>query len=185
MQNINPKCVDYLLGLFSPDHLDYVDENPPAHQPTLADMVETAVNVLDRTPNGYFLFVEGGKIDLGHHDGNARTALTEGIEFDRAISKALSLVDLSETLIVVTADHSHTMTIGGYLGHEKNLLGLSEELALDDKTYTSIQYANGKGVNLQGPNGPYSGSRANESEAEVTARGYRQQATGIFIKFNI
>ena len=43
----------------------------------------------------------------GHHAGQAQKALTEFVEFDLAISEGLKLVNLDETLVVVTADHSH------------------------------------------------------------------------------
>jgi len=43
----------------------------------------------------------------GHHAGKAQKALTEFVEFDLAIGEGLKLVNLDETLVVVTADHSH------------------------------------------------------------------------------
>src|SRR5690606_37870758 len=56
----------------------------------------------------------GGRIDHAHHAGNAWRALTEAEQFDRAIGAAIEAVDLSETLIIVTADHSHVFNIAGY-----------------------------------------------------------------------
>lgn len=54
-----------------------------------------------------------GRIDHGHHDGVAKLALTETIMFDRAIQRASELTSESDTLTVVTADHSHVFTFGG------------------------------------------------------------------------
>jgi hypothetical protein len=58
--------------------------------------------------------VEAGRIDHAHHEGNAFRAITDAEELDRAVGAAASLVDLRDTLIVVTADHSHVFNIAGY-----------------------------------------------------------------------
>jgi len=58
--------------------------------------------------------VEGGRIDHAHHEGNAFRALTDTVELDRAIGAAARLVDLRDTLIIVSADHSHVFNIAGY-----------------------------------------------------------------------
>ena len=92
-------------------------------------MTEKAIELLSANPKGYFLLVEGtyketfifaknifaqytlnkgGNIDLAHHAANARRALDDFVAFDEAIGRAKSLVNLDETLLVVTADHSHT-----------------------------------------------------------------------------
>ncbi len=57
--------------------------------------------------------VSGGRIDHAHHHGKAIKALQETVMFDKAIEKAVELTS-EDTLIIVTADHSHTMTMGGY-----------------------------------------------------------------------
>ncbi len=54
-----------------------------------------------------------GRIDHGHHDGIAKLALTETVMFDGAIQRAAQLTRESDTLTVVTADHSHVFTFGG------------------------------------------------------------------------
>lgn len=59
-----------------------------------------------------FVFLSG-RIDHGHHDGIAKLALTETVMFDRAIQRASELTSESDTLTVVTADHSHVFTFGG------------------------------------------------------------------------
>ena len=58
--------------------------------------------------------MEGGRIDHAHHDNLAKIATEEVVAFDKAINKAVSMVDKSETLILVTADHSHSFAISGY-----------------------------------------------------------------------
>ncbi|MDR0327884.1 MAG: alkaline phosphatase [Planctomycetaceae bacterium] len=72
----------------------------------LADFTKQAIELLDN-PNGFFMMVEGGKIDFGCHDNDAATAIRETIEFDDAVSTAFEFAEKKpgEVLIVVTADH--------------------------------------------------------------------------------
>lgn len=111
---------DYLLGLFAHDHLPYdADrERSPAHShladPSLTELTEAALRVLQRNQEGYFLFVEGARIDMAHHDNYAQRSLEDTAEFARAIQRARELTSEEDTLIVVTSDHSHVMTINGY-----------------------------------------------------------------------
>jgi alkaline phosphatase len=73
---------------------------------TLADFTSKAIELLD-SDNGFFIMVEGGKIDWAAHDNDAATVIHEVISFDEAIAVAKKFYDLhpDETLIVVTADH--------------------------------------------------------------------------------
>ena len=104
-----------VLGVFSRSHLTYVAERvPDTTEPTLAEMTTAAIDLLEEGEDGYFLMVEGGRIDHGHHDGKPGYALLETQAFARAIEAALERVDLKETLVLVTADHSHVFTISGY-----------------------------------------------------------------------
>lgn len=63
---------------------------------------------------------------MAHHETKARKALDETAEFAKAIEAALMMVDPLNTLIVVTADHSHTMTYSGYNKRGSDILGLSK-----------------------------------------------------------
>jgi alkaline phosphatase len=76
-------------------------------EPSIKEMTKKAIELLSTNPNGYFLLVEGGKIDHGHHASNARRALDDFVAFDEAIGLAKELVSADDTLLVVTADHSH------------------------------------------------------------------------------
>jgi len=108
------------VGLFTRSHFRYEHDRAadPAGDPALADAVQKAVELLEaeseRRGVGYVLMVESGRIDHAHHDGNAWRAVEDTIEFDDAIGRTMGLIDVSETIVLVTADHSHTMTIGGY-----------------------------------------------------------------------
>ena len=67
----------------------------------------------------------GARIDHGHHKTQAKYALEEVISFNEAVERAVSLTDNDDTLIVVTADHSHVMTMGGYPSRGNHILGQS------------------------------------------------------------
>lgn len=111
--NIDVEEVDRVMGLFQPSHMKYHLEDTENTQPRLYDMTIKAIQMLEKNENGYFLFVEGGKIDLAHHDTQARMALDETLEFSEAIQRAQNYVK-DDTLIVVSSDHSHTFSMAGY-----------------------------------------------------------------------
>ncbi|KAM9614761.1 intestinal-type alkaline phosphatase-like isoform 2-T2 [Morphnus guianensis] len=115
--------VNYLMGLFEPTDMKYNLVRNTTLDPSLTEMMEVAITILSRNPNGFYLFVEGGRIDHGHHDGAAHKALTEAVEFDRAIERAGILTDEAETLTVVTADHSHVFSFGGYTLRGSSIFG--------------------------------------------------------------
>jgi alkaline phosphatase len=144
-------------------------------------MTRKAIPILSRDPDGFFLHVEAGRIDHAHHLNNAWRALTDTIELARAVQAAMEMTDMSETLIIVTADHSHGFTLSGYatrgnpilgLVHENDLRGSPmTEPALDGRKrpYTVLGYANGAGFRANG--------RPDLTEAEATDPDYRQEAT--------
>ncbi|KVX56689.1 alkaline phosphatase [Burkholderia cepacia] len=145
-----------LVGLFSStSHLEYeldrvAGKGEGPSQPSLAEMTSKAIDVLSKHSNGYFLMVEGGRIDHALHGTNAKRALEDTAAFDEAIRVALSKVDLSNTLIVVTADHDHTMTINGYSKRGNPILDISRNYRdgqpskdADGNTYTTLVFGNG------------------------------------------
>jgi alkaline phosphatase len=71
-------------------------------------------------------FNAGGGIDHGHHDMKAHLALDETVEFAKAIKAAADITDEENTLIVVTADHAHTLSISDYHDRENDILGKSD-----------------------------------------------------------
>ncbi|GAB3388999.1 alkaline phosphatase [Lysobacter fragariae] len=160
-----------LLALFNYDHMAYEHDRPRdiAGEPSLAQMTRAAIARLRSNPNGYVLLVEGGRIDHAHHDGNAYRALTDAIAMSEAVKAADEITSADDTLILVTADHSHTLTFVGYpvrgnpmLGKVKGMSGESSgnsEYALDalGLPYTTLNYSNGPGyvgASAQQPEGP-------------------------------
>ncbi|MCK5225686.1 MAG: alkaline phosphatase [Planctomycetes bacterium] len=107
----------YLLGLFQPGALT---TNPP--EPTLAELAEKAIEVLNCKKKGFFLMVEGSQIDWACHDNNIDNAVKQTLLFDQAVKVAIdfALKD-KHTLVVVTADHeTGGLTIpGGDLAGKK------------------------------------------------------------------
>ena len=76
------------LGLFALEHLDYVLKRNNSVQPSLDMMVEKAIRLLQKNENGFFLMVEGGRIDKGHHENKAKHALEETLELEKAVKLA-------------------------------------------------------------------------------------------------
>lgn len=71
-----------------------------------------------------FKFSLGARIDHGHHAVTAKNALIETLAFEEAVQTVLDMTNETETLVIVTADHSHTMTISGYSQRGNSILGI-------------------------------------------------------------
>nr|P15693.1 RecName: Full=Intestinal-type alkaline phosphatase 1; Short=IAP-1; Short=Intestinal alkaline phosphatase 1; AltName: Full=Intestinal alkaline phosphatase I; Short=IAP-I; Flags: Precursor [Rattus norvegicus]CAA35613.1 precursor polypeptide (AA -20 to 520) [Rattus sp.] len=170
MQASQDPAVTRLMGLFEPTEMKYDVNRNASADPSLAEMTEVAVRLLSRNPQGFYLFVEGGRIDQGHHAGTAYLALTEAVMFDSAIEKASQLTNEKDTLTLITADHSHVFAFGGYTLRGTSIFGLAPLNAQDGKSYTSILYGNGPGYVLN------SGNRPNVTDAESGDVNYKQQA---------
>lgn len=159
---IDPSKTDHLLGLFERSHMQYEADraNDTAGEPSLSEMTQKALDILERNEKGYFLMVEAGRIDHAHHEGNAYRALMDTVALDRAVEAVKERVDLNETLIIITADHSHVFTMGGYATRGNNILGVVVEN--DDRGlpgnpskdanghhYTTLGYHNGPGYRAE------------------------------------
>ncbi|XP_004577255.2 intestinal-type alkaline phosphatase [Ochotona princeps] len=162
--------VTHLMGLFEPSDMKYDIQRDPRQDPSLVNMTEAAIRLLSRNPLGFYLFVEGGRIDHGHHASTAYLALTEAVVFDSAIERAGQLTDEQDTLTLITADHSHVFSFGGYTLRGSSIFGLAPTFAQDGKTYTSILYGNGPGYALR------AGNRPNVTETNSNDPHYQQQA---------
>ncbi|MBK1614047.1 alkaline phosphatase [Rubrivivax gelatinosus] len=146
-----------LLGLFSQSEmayeLDRVNQN--LNQPSLAKMTTKALDVLTKNSKGFFLMVEGGRIDHALHGSNAKRALEDTLAFDSAIEAAIAYLEkkdpgLANTLIVVTADHDHAIAFNGYGKIGSPILGKVVDYqtgalakAADGKPYTTLVFGNG------------------------------------------
>jgi alkaline phosphatase len=151
---VDASTTPHLFGLFNESHMQYEADrhNDIAGEPSLRDMTSKAIDVLDNNAEGYFLMVEAGRIDHGHHAGSAYSALTDTIELSEAVQAAMDATNSEDTLIIVTADHGHVFTIAGYpkrgnpiLGKVVNVGSDAAALASDGMPYTTLGYTNGRG----------------------------------------
>jgi alkaline phosphatase len=169
-----------LLGLFEPAHMQYaVDRAKPIYpdEPSLEEMSLKALDILRKNDKGFFLMIEAGRIDHAHHAGNAHRALMETIRLSdavKAVQESLSEEEQAETLIIVTADHSHTFTIAGYPTRGNPILGLvvgNDSKGQPEKEpkkdalglpYTTLGYVNGGG---------YTGTVLNKKDDSISHGG--------------
>ena len=173
----------HLLGLFERSHMEYEADRAKdaGGEPSLAKMTEKAIALLSKNERGFFLMVEGGRIDHAHHAGNARRALEDAIALSDAVRVATEHTDPADTQILVTADHSHVLTIAGYPARGNDILGKVVTLdaygeraagfAKDENglPYTTLSYANGPGYR--------EGGRPDLTNVDTTALDYLQEAT--------
>ncbi len=94
-----------VLGLFTNSHMQYQIDKPE-EVPSLTEMTEIAIKVLKQNPNGFFLMVEGGRVDHGCHSNDPIATIFNTIELDNAVEKAVAFSkEDSDTLIFVGGDH--------------------------------------------------------------------------------
>ena len=147
-----------LLALFQADHMQFEHERPgdKAGEPSLAEMTRAAIARLSRNPQGYVLLVEAGRIDHANHYGNAYRALSDTVAMSDAVRAATEATSADDTLVIVTADHSHVLNFVGYpkrgnpiLGKVRGGSGEDDEGGLVNDglglPYTTLSYANGPG----------------------------------------
>lgn len=190
---LDPSKVTQVFGLFNESHMQYAADrgNDKAGEPSLSAMTRKAIDILDNNDKGFFLTIESGRIDHGHHAGSAYNALTDTIEFARAVQAAVDATNPEDTLILVTADHSHVFTIAGYPKRGNPILGKVVEVgktepatASDGMPYTTLGYTNGRGqMNLgnetnadAGYGNDINGGRQDISTLDTTTSGYHQEA---------
>lgn len=173
----NKHDVDYVLGIFANGHLKY-DHELDALTPSLQEMTIKAIDVLTKRNDGkgFVLMVEGGLIDQAHHRGTAKRAINEVLALERAVVGAIESLEksnlLQETLIVVTADHSHTLTINGYPERGSSIFGLAGSSRTEQTPYTILTYGTTyKGFQAE----KESGLRRNPKEDNLEDWLYTQQ----------
>ncbi len=175
---LDMKTHHHVLGLFDRNDMQFDADRArdPAGEPSLAEMTTKAIANLSQDADGFVLMVEGARIDHAHHAGNAARALEDTLAFDAAVQAARAATNPAETLIIVTADHSHVLTLSGYPSRNNPILGKMNDVSLkpviagDGKPFTTLGYANGPGA-------PRDGSpRADLTNVDTTALDFKQQA---------
>ncbi len=179
-----------VLAIFEDSHMKYEHDRTDEDEPSLADLTRMAIEYLSNNEDGYYLEVEAGRVDHANHDGNLHRTMTDGLAFAEAIAVADELTDDADTLIIVTADHSHALIFNGYCGRGTPITGLcyavddnnvrhSDELRLasDGKPYPVAGYLNGAGsVLIEQGDGSYFGTRPVLDQETATDPEYLQQA---------
>lgn len=166
--------VPKVMGLFSSSHMAFeADREAKAPgQPSLAAMAEAAVAILSRNPRGFFLLVEGGRIDHALHNDNGYKAVTDVLAFDRALA-AVREGAPDGSLILVTADHDHTMVIQGDAPSSSDVFTVAGTDA-NGVPFTALVFGNGPSAEQAPPR--------TLTEAEVRSPDFRERA-GIPLDF--
>lgn len=95
-----------VLGLFSAGHMPYEQDRNYSIVPSLAAMTIKSLEILSQDSDGFFLMVEGGRIDHAGHANDKIDAALDTIAFDEAVEVALDYVQgHSNTILIITADH--------------------------------------------------------------------------------
>ena len=172
---IDARNVRHALALFERSDMQYEADRPKDRggEPSLTEMSMKALDILQNNDKGYVLMIEGGRIDHGSHANNAYRTLTDAVAFEESIKAVMARVNLDDTLVIVTADHSHTLSINGYPDRDANILGLVKErgkIALDrsGKPYTILSFTNGPGAK--------DGARVDLKDVDTTDVDYVQQS---------
>ena len=96
-------------GLFAPQALKNNLDRNPAEEPSLAEMTQKAIDILSKNQNGFFMMVEGSKVDWSAHDNDPIGMVTEFLAFDSAVKVALDFAKADgNTLVVVVPDHGNS-----------------------------------------------------------------------------
>jgi alkaline phosphatase len=112
----NVKKADKLIGLFAEDGMAPELDRDETNQPSLAEMTGSALDVLKKDKDGFFLMVEGSQIDWAGHDNDAAWAMKDSEAFELAVEEAVEFAEKDgNTLVVVAGDHdTGGMSVGGY-----------------------------------------------------------------------
>jgi alkaline phosphatase len=117
------------LGVFSESHMAYELDRPGTGQPSLAEMTEKALALLDG-PDGFFVMIEGGRIDHAAHGNDAAGHLGDILAYDEAVAAALAFAERDgNTLVVSVADHE----TGGLSIGRDGVYGFTPEVLLETR----------------------------------------------------
>ena len=95
----------YVSGQFGNSHMP-MELDGVGDLPHLSEMTAVALDILDKDPDGFFLMMEGGRIDHGGHLNSIEYNVTETQEFSNSVQVVLDwAADRTDTLVIVTADH--------------------------------------------------------------------------------
>ncbi|KGQ31976.1 alkaline phosphatase [Gallibacterium anatis] len=150
------KDTKQLLGLFHTGNMDTVLDRrflkteatkKFPDQPDLTTMTQTALDVLSQNPDGFFLMVESALIDKSSHPLDWERALMSTIMFDKSIEIAKKFAEKHpDTLIIVTGDHTHGLSLIGTVDDNKPGDDMREKVGV----YAAAGYPNYEDKNQDG-----------------------------------
>lgn len=136
LQALDTENADFVSGQFAVGHMTYEsDRGPATREPHLSEMTAVALSILDNDPHGFFLMVEGGRIDHAAHAHDLEKTIGETLEFSRAVRTAVDWASRAmqlDTLILVTADHE----TGGLMVLADRGIGRYPEVVWTDTGHT-------------------------------------------------
>ncbi|MFT4132453.1 alkaline phosphatase [Labrys sp. (in: a-proteobacteria)] len=208
-----------ILGLFHTGNMDVaLDRNllkkgtvgKFPNQPGLVDMTQSALDQLSKNPEGFFLMVEAASVDKMSHAQDGERSLYETIEFDKAVGVAREFAKTHpDTLIVVTGDHTHSMSVIGTIDDSKPGTDMREKVGIyAEAGFTNYEDKNGDGypdkidpskrlavVYGNYPDhyetfspkldGPYEPAIQNEKKEYVANPAYKDVPGAVFVQGNI
>jgi len=149
------KSTQKLFGVFHPDNMDgsldrlFLKKNTVSefpNQPDLTEMTQSALNVLSKNPNGFFLMVEAALIDKFNHPLDWERAAFDTIMLSNAVQIAKDFAKTHpDTLIIVTPDHTHSGSIAGVVNDARSG-PLREKVGI----YAEAGYPNYPKANMEG-----------------------------------
>ncbi len=125
-----------ILGVFANSHLPYSadqksDTDLTENVPTLKEMTEQALKRLEKNQNGYFLMVEGGRVDHAAHGNDVAGLIYDQLAFDDVVGLILDYTkNRNDTLVILTTDHGNA---------NPGLLGLGSRYLDSDGLLSSVQ----------------------------------------------
>ncbi len=141
LMEYKPKAGDKVFAALSSSHLPYdIDRvNQKMDMPSLAELTQKGVDLLSQDKDGFFMMVEGGRIDHAAHANDIAGTINDTIAFDDAVKVAVDFYNEhpNETLIVVVGDHE---TGGMGLGQGENyFMNLDKVAKFDESIEDSLQ----------------------------------------------
>lgn len=196
---LHAQPVKPVLGLFEPSHMmfEYDRLGTSEDEPSLRRLTEQAITYLERAAaaeedaSGYYLMVEGGRVDHANHQGNVYRTVTDAMAFQEAVQYAIDHTSEEDTLIISTADHSHGLEFQAYCGRGSKVNGLCHEVdglgekhsdslvtADDGLPFTTMGFMNGAGslLKIGGANELIAGKRRHVTEEMAMSPDYQQEA---------
>jgi alkaline phosphatase len=129
-----------ILGLFSMSNMSFEIDRAQTKEPSLSEMTAKALQILSQGQKGFFVMIEGGRIDHAAHRNDAAATIKDMLAFDEAVGVALDFARQNpDTLLIVTADHeTGGMTLFGHSKDSKGYTGIN--LQAIQKIQVSFDY---------------------------------------------